>query len=46
MKIENKKIKNNNTSRIILKRSISVESSERLNERSKRLIERRRIDES
>ncbi len=31
---------------MILKRSTSVESDERLNERSKRLIERRRTDES
>ncbi len=53
MKIENKEIKiflekTNNSSKIILKRSIFVESSERLiesqrklNERSERLIERR-----
>ncbi len=51
MRIENKEIKifsrkNNNSSRIILKRSISVESSEKLNERSKKLIQRRRINES
>jgi hypothetical protein len=51
MRIENKEIKifskkNNNSSKIILKRSISVEFSERLNERFKRLIQRRRIDES
>jgi hypothetical protein len=51
MRIENKEIKvfskkNNNSSRIILKRSISVEFSERLNERSRRLIQRRRINES
>jgi alpha-galactosidase len=56
--IENKEIKiffekTNNSSKIILKRSIFVESNERLIERSKRLIEsqrklneRRRIDES
>jgi hypothetical protein len=31
----------NNSSKMILKRSTSVESDERLNERSKRLIERR-----
>jgi alpha-galactosidase len=46
MKIENKEIKiflekTNNSSKIILKRSIFVESSERLIERFKRLIERR-----
>jgi alpha-galactosidase len=56
--IENKEIrifleKTNNSSKIILKQSIFVESNERLTERSKRLIEsqrklneRRRIDES
>jgi hypothetical protein len=51
MRIENKEIKifsrkNNNSSRIILKRSISVEFTERLNERSRKLIQRRRINES
>jgi hypothetical protein len=43
--IENKEIKvfleKTNNSKTILKRSISNESDERLNERSKRLIERR-----
>jgi hypothetical protein len=51
MKIENKEIKifsrkNNNSSRIILKRSILIEFSERLNERFKKSIKRRRINES
>jgi hypothetical protein len=58
MKIENKEKKiffekTNNSSKIILKRSIFGESNEKLIERSKRLIEsqrklneRRRIDES
>jgi putative heme iron utilization protein len=58
MKIENKERKiflekTNNSSKIILKQSIFVESNERLIERSKRVIEsqrklneRRRIDES
>jgi hypothetical protein len=46
--IENKEIKIflekiNNSSKMILKRSTSIEFNERLNERSKRLIERRRI---
>jgi hypothetical protein len=46
MKIENKEIKiffekTNNSSKIILKRSIFDEFDKRLNERSKRLIERR-----
>jgi hypothetical protein len=49
--IENKEIKIflekiNNSSKMILRRSTSIESNERLNERSKRLIERRRINES
>jgi hypothetical protein len=43
--IENKKIKSffekTNNSKMILKRTTSIESNERLNERSKRLIERR-----
>jgi hypothetical protein len=47
--IENKEIKSflgkTNNSKMILKRTTSIESSKRLNERSKRLIERRRIDE-
>jgi hypothetical protein len=51
MRIENKEIKifskkNNNSSRIILKRSISIEFTERLNERFKKLIQRWRINES
>jgi hypothetical protein len=58
MKIENKERKiflkkTNNSSKIILKRSIFVEFNERLIERSKKLIEsqrklneRRRINES
>ncbi len=49
--IENKEIKiffekNNNSSKAILKRSILIEFDERLNERSKKLIQRRRVDES
>jgi hypothetical protein len=48
--IENKEIKffleKTNNSKMILKRTTSIESSERLNERSKRLIERRRMNES
>jgi LmbE family N-acetylglucosaminyl deacetylase len=48
--IENKKIKIffekiNNSSKTILRRLTSIESNERLNERSKKLIERRRINE-
>ncbi len=35
-----------NNSKMILKRSTSIEVNERLNERSKRLIERRRRNES
>jgi hypothetical protein len=51
MKIKNKEIKiffekNNNSLKTILKRSISIEFNERLNERFKRLIERRRLNES
>ncbi len=46
MKIENKEIKiffekTNNSSKTILKRTTSIEFNERLNERSKKLIERR-----
>ncbi len=45
MKIENKEIKiffeKTNNSKMILKRTTSIESSKRLNERSERLIERR-----
>jgi hypothetical protein len=45
MKIENKEIKifleKTNNSKMILKRTTSIESSKKLNERSKRLIERR-----
>jgi hypothetical protein len=48
--IENKEIKffleKTNNSKMISKRTTSIESSERLNERSKRLIERRRMNES
>jgi hypothetical protein len=49
--IEDKEIKiflekNNNSSKAILKRSILIEFDERLNERSKRLIQRRRVNES
>jgi hypothetical protein len=51
MKIKNKKIKlffekNNNSLKTILKKSISIEFNERLNERFKKLIERRRSNES
>jgi hypothetical protein len=51
IRIEDKEIKIffekiNNSSKTILKRTTSIESNERLNERSKRLIERRRMNES
>jgi hypothetical protein len=51
IRIEDKEIKIffekiNNSSKTILKRTTSIESSERLNERSKRLIERRLMNES
>jgi DNA gyrase/topoisomerase IV subunit B len=51
MKIRDKEIKiflekNNNSLKTILKKLISVEFNERLNERSKRLMKRRRSDES
>jgi hypothetical protein len=50
-RVENKEIKvffekMNNSSKTSLKRATLIESSERLNERSKRLIERRRMNES
>jgi hypothetical protein len=51
IRIEDKEIKIffekiNNSSKTILKRTTSIKFSERLNERSKRLIERRRTNES
>jgi hypothetical protein len=50
-RIENKEIKIffekiNNSSKTILKKATSIEFNERLNERSKRLIKRRRMNES
>jgi hypothetical protein len=50
-RVENKEIKIffekiNNSSKTILKKATSIEFNERLNERQKKLIERRRINES
>ncbi len=51
MKIKNKEIKiflekNNNWLKTILKKTISIQFNERLNERSKKLMKRRRLNES
>jgi hypothetical protein len=51
IRIEDKEIKIflekiNNSSKTILKKTTSIEFNERLSERSKKLIERRRINES